>query len=144
VKESLRARPPIIVVNRTLRAPWKVEGYRLPEGTDIAACIYLVHQRPELYPEPDRFRPERFLDGEPPRYNWLAFGAGLRRCVGAAFAEMEMRVALRAVLARAEPALPEPSPLPRGTWRSIVMRPSGVTRAVLRSRARDQSVPAVA
>jgi cytochrome P450 len=140
VKEGLRCRPPISLVNRTLRQPWEVAGHRLPAGTDIAACIYLVHQQPDLYPEPECFRPERFLDGEPPRFGWLAFGAGIRRCLGAAFAELEMRAVLRAVLARAEPELAAPGPMPRGSWRSVVMRPNGATRAVLRDRARVGSV----
>jgi cytochrome P450 len=143
IKEAMRCKPPVMFVNRTLRAPWEVAGYRLRAGTDIAACIYLVHQHPELYPAPERFRPERFLDGEPPRYNWLAFGGGIRRCLGAAFAEIEMRAVLRAVLRRAEPELAEPGPLPPGAWRSVVMRPSGGTLAVLRSRARDQNITVV-
>jgi cytochrome P450 len=136
LREAMRCKPPVMFVNRTLRRPWEVLGHRLPAGTDVAACIYLVHQRPELYPEPECFRPERFLDGEPPRFSWLAFGGGLRRCLGAAFAEVEMREVLRAVLSRTEPELVEPGPLPPGTWRSVVMRPSGATRAVLRSQAR--------
>jgi cytochrome P450 family 135 len=140
LREALRCKPPVMFVNRTLRRPWEAAGHRLPAGTDVAACIYLVHQRPDLYPEPERFRPERFLAGEPPHFSWLAFGAGLRRCLGAAFAEIEMREVLRAVLARAEPELTDPGPLPRGSWRSVVMRPSGVTPAVLRSRARDQTI----
>jgi cytochrome P450 len=144
VKEALRCKPPIIFVNRTLRVPWEVSGHRLPAGTDIAACIYLIHQRPDLYPEPERFRPERFLDGEPPRFGWLPFGAGIRRCLGAAFAELEMRRVLRAVLARAEPQPAAPEPLPRGTWRSVVMRPGRPTPTVLRSRAREQQIPVVA
>jgi cytochrome P450 len=144
VKEGLRCRPPISLINRTLRQSWEVAGHRLPAGTDIAACIYLVHQRPDLYPEPDCFRPERFIEGEPPRFGWLAFGAGIRRCLGAAFAELEMRKVLRAVLARAEPQLAAPEPLPRGTLRGVAMRPTGLTPAVLRSRSRDQSVPVVA
>jgi cytochrome P450 len=140
VKETLRCKPPIMFVNRTLRVPWEAAGHHLPAGTDIAACIYLVHQRADLYPEPERFRPERFLEGDPPRYNWLAFGAGVRRCLGAAFAEIEMRRVLQAVLARAEPRLAAPEPLPRGTSRSVAMRPNGLTTAVLRASARVDSV----
>lgn len=140
VKEALRCRPPIMFVNRTLRRTWEVGGFRLPADTDLAACIYLVHQRPDLYPDPEGFRPERFLDDEPSYFGWLAFGAGVRRCLGAAFAEVEMRVVLRAVLVRANPELVEPGPMPRGTWRSVVFRPSGVTAAVLRNRARDDAL----
>jgi cytochrome P450 len=140
VKEALRCKPPVPLLNRTLREPWETAGHRLPAGTDIAPCIYLVHQRPELYPEPERFLPERFLDSDPPRFGWLTFGTGVRRCLGAAFAEIEMREVLRAVLTRAEPELPEPGPVPHGTWRTILLRPSGTTRAVLRSRAPDEDI----
>jgi cytochrome P450 len=103
VKEALRYKPPISFVNRTLRRPWEVAGFTLPVGTDVAASIFLLHRRPDLYPEPDAFHPERFLDGQPPRSTWVPFGAGSRRCLGAGFAELEMRAVLRAVLARAEP-----------------------------------------
>jgi cytochrome P450 family 135 len=133
VKEALRHKPPISFVNRTLRRPWDVSGFTLPVGTDVAASIFLVHRRPDLYPDPDAFRPERFLDGPPPRFTWVPFGAGSRRCLGAGFAELEMRAVLRAVLARATPELAEPAPLPSGTWHGPVLFPSGGTRAVLRS-----------
>ena len=67
----------------------------------VAPCIYLTHRRPELYPDPTAFRPERFLgDGAPDGYAWIPFGGGIRRCVGAAFAAMEMSEVLRAVAAR--------------------------------------------
>ena len=67
----------------------------------VAPCIYLTHRRPELYADPTAFRPERFLgDGAPDSYAWIPFGGGIRRCVGAAFATMEMTEVLRAVAAR--------------------------------------------
>lgn len=137
VKEALRYKPPISFVNRTLRRPWEVAGYRLPVGTDIAASLFLVHRRPDLYPDPDRFRPERFIDAQPPRFTWLPFGAGSRRCLGAAFAEAEMRAVLRAVLARAEPEPAQPAPMPHGTWHGAVLIPGGGTPAVLRRRTRN-------
>jgi cytochrome P450 len=77
-----------------------VGGYTLPPGTHVTPCLYLAHRRAELWPDPTAFRPERFLDGAPAPYSWLPFGGGVRRCVGAAFATMEMHEVLRAVARR--------------------------------------------
>jgi cytochrome P450 family 135 len=100
VKEVLRTRPVLSVAARKLAAPFTVGGWELPAGVHVAPCIYLTHRRPELYPEPSAFRPERFLGAAPPPYTWIPFGGGVRRCLGAAFATMEMKEVLRAVLAR--------------------------------------------
>ena len=70
-------------------------GYDLPAGVKVAPCIYLVHRRPDVYPEPERFLPERFLDEAPGTYTWIPFGGGVRRCLGGAFAQLEMEVVLR-------------------------------------------------
>ena len=72
----------------------------LPAGTDVTPAIWLAHTRPEEYPEPYAFRPERFLDRPPSTYTWIPFGGGVRRCIGAPFAEIEMRIVLAAILAR--------------------------------------------
>ena len=83
------------------RASCTSTGMSLPEGTDVTPAIWLAHTRADVYPEPFAFRPERFLDGAPPPgYAWVPFGGGVRRCLGAAFAEMEMRVALATMLSR--------------------------------------------
>ena len=100
VQETLRLRPVISLVNRTLKAPFEVAGYELPTGVKVAPCIYLVHRDPEIYPEPDRFLPERFLADPPGTYTWIPFGGGLRRCIGGAFAQFEMEVVLRELVAR--------------------------------------------
>ena len=63
-------------------------GHELPVGTVIAPCIYLVHRRPDVYPDPYAFRPERFLERPPETYTWLPFGGGVRRCIGARFAHL--------------------------------------------------------
>jgi cytochrome P450 len=99
VQETLRLRPVISLVNRSLKAPFEVAGYELPEGVKVAPCIYLVHRDPEIYPEPDRFRPERFLETPPGTYTWIPFGGGMRRCLGGAFAQFEMQVVLRELVA---------------------------------------------
>ena len=101
VKEVLRTRPVLTIAARKLAAPLSVGGWELPPGVHVAPCIYLTHRRPELYPDPTAFRPERFLgDGAPDAYGWIPFGGGIRRCVGAAFAAMEMAEVLGAVAAR--------------------------------------------
>lgn len=100
VKEVLRTRPVLTVAPRQAMVPYRLHGYDLPPGTQVAPSMYLVHRRPELWPEPVRFRPERFLDGAPEPFSWLPFGGGVRRCVGAAFAALEMREVLRAVAER--------------------------------------------
>jgi cytochrome P450 family 135 len=103
VKEVLRTRPVLTIAARKLVAPLAVGGWELPAGVHVAPCIYLTHRRAELYPDPTAFRPERFLgERAPDGYAWIPFGGGIRRCVGAAFAAMEMSEVLRAVAARVE------------------------------------------
>jgi cytochrome P450 family 135 len=99
VKETLRLRPPVPVVVRTLREPMRLAGRDLPAGTVVAPCIHLLHRDPRHYPEPLRFRPERFLEKPPGTYTWIPFGGGVRRCIAAAYAELEMKRVLREVLA---------------------------------------------
>jgi cytochrome P450 len=97
VKETLRLRPVIPAVARRLTAPMCIGGVRLPAGVTVAPSIYLMHRRPEIYPDPKSFQPERFLDQRAGTYTWIPFGGGVRRCLGAAFAEYEMRVVLGAL-----------------------------------------------
>jgi cytochrome P450 len=100
IQETLRLRPVISLVNRTLKAPMEFGGYELPAGVKVAPCIYLVHRRPDIYPEPERFLPERFLEQAPGTYTWIPFGGGVRRCLGGAFAQFEMQVVLRELVRR--------------------------------------------
>jgi cytochrome P450 len=95
VKEILRLRPVVAIVLRRLLEPLEVGGHELPAGATVAPCILLVHRREDVYPEPDAFRPERFLDQPPGTYSWIPFGGGVRRCLGAAFAQVEMQVVLQ-------------------------------------------------
>jgi cytochrome P450 len=81
----------------------RVDGLDLPAGTDVTPAIWLTHTRADIYPEPYSFRPERFLDGAPSTYAWIPFGGGIRRCLGAAFAEKEMRVVLAEIMRRRVP-----------------------------------------
>jgi cytochrome P450 len=98
IKETLRMRPPVPVVVRRLLEPMTLGGYELAAGTIVAPCVPLIHQREEFYPEPDRFLPERFLGSPAPTYAWIPFGGGVRRCLAASYAEMEMKRVLRTVL----------------------------------------------
>jgi len=102
ISESLRLRPVVPLAGRRLGAELRVGDHLLPAGTDVTPAFWLTHTRPDLYPEPLEFRPERFLADPPDTYAWVPFGGGVRRCLGAAFAEFEMRIVLREVLTRCE------------------------------------------
>ena len=123
VKEVLRVRPVLSITSRKTLQPWNVGGYTLPGGTYISPCLYLAHRRPELWPDPTSFRPERFLNGAPEPYSWVPFGGGTRRCLGAAFATIEMREVLRAVASRFTLA-PDRKPGERMRRRSVTLAPA--------------------
>jgi cytochrome P450 len=110
VTETLRLRPVISLVARYLRAPVEIGGWQLPAGVTVAPSIYLVHRRPDVYPNPERFEPERFLEDSPGTYTWIPFGGGVRRCIGGSFAHYEMQVVLSELVKRRHlrPARPEP------------------------------------
>ena len=112
VKESLRLRPVIDAAERTLTVPRTIAGWELPAGVKVYPGIALVHMREDIYPSPEEFRPERFVDEGAESYSWLPFGGGIRRCIGAALAQAEMaevlRVALPAVRLRPVRAQPDP------------------------------------
>lgn len=98
VTETLRVRPVIPGIARKLAQPARVGPYHFPAGVTLFGAIGLLHADPRLYDEPEAFRPERWLGERPGTYTWFPFGGGRRRCVGAAFAQMEMRIALRTIL----------------------------------------------
>ena len=101
VKEALRIRPVVPVVARYVAEPVELEGYLVPAGSILMVSIYLVHSDPDSYADPDKFRPERFLDAAAAPGAWIPFGGGVRRCMGARFAELEMKVVLTQILATA-------------------------------------------
>ena len=140
IAETLRLRPVISLVLRRLVEPMEIAGYELPAGVSVAPCIYLMHRRPDIYPEPNAFRPERFIDSPPQTYSWIPFGGGVRRCIGASFAQFEMKAVLRAVLshARLQPARPESE---RSARRAITHVPSRGAEVVVERRARPTAVP---
>jgi cytochrome P450 family 135 len=133
ITESLRLRPVIPLAGRRLATELSVDGLTLPAGSDVTPAIWLTHTRPDLYPEPLAFKPERFLENGPDTYSWIPFGGGVRRCIGATFAEFEMRVVLREVLTRCE--LRKASPEPERTGRrNITFSPLKGTPVVLTAR----------
>jgi cytochrome P450 len=130
IKETLRARPVIVDVARKLTAPARIGGYELPAGSFVLPAIAALHYREDLFPDPEEFRPERFLGGKADTYVWIPFGGGVRRCIGAAFAEYEMRIVLRTILERAELSAPDPKP-ERVKVRNITLAPGRGTRVSL-------------
>lgn len=130
VKETLRTRPVIPDVARKLTAPISIAGYELPAGTFVLPAIAALHYREDIFPDSREFRPERFLETKVDNYAWIPFGGGVRRCVGAAFAEFEMRIVLREITGRAQlrPANPRPE---RVRIRNITLAPAKGTRVVL-------------
>jgi len=127
VTESLRLRPVVPLAGRRLASDLDVDGFRLPAGTDVTPAIWLTHTRADLYPQPHAFRPERFLDDAPSTYGWIPFGGGVRRCLGAAFAELEMRVVLGCVLEALEVSAVSARP-ERVQRRNITFAPRHATR----------------
>jgi len=127
--EALRLRPVVPLAGRRLAVDLSVEGLSLPADTDVTPAIWLTHTRPDLYPEPYAFRPERFLERPPSTYGWIPFGGGVRRCLGAAFAELEMRVVLDAML-RARALRPARPGAEHVTRRNVTFSPRHGTRVI--------------
>jgi cytochrome P450 family 135 len=129
VAESLRLRPVVPLAGRRLSEELRVDGHVLPPGTDVTPAIWLAHTRPDRYPEPYAFRPERFLADAPATYAWIPFGGGVRRCLGAAFAEMEMRVAIGEIVTR-RALRPASTDAERVARRNVTFSPRGGTMVV--------------
>ena len=123
--------------------PVEIGGWTYPAGCALAANAYLIHHDPAIYPDPYAFRPERFLEQAPGTYTWIPFGGGRRRCVGASFAQLEMKLVLKAVLAGSELALASDG-FERTRRRSITVSPSAGAVTVLRKRERRAAAAAVA
>ena len=124
IKETARLHPIVPIVARYLEAPTRIGDFDLPAGSVAAPCIYLTHRRPDIWPDPEEFRPERFLDRRVDPYAFFPFGGGVRHCLGAAFATYEMKIVLARVLARVS-LRSDPTHTVRTVRRSITFAPSG-------------------
>jgi hypothetical protein len=145
VNEILRLRPVLPNAEpRLTKRPIEIGGFRYPAGVSLLASAYLIHHDPEIYDRPLEFRPERFVGTAPGTYTWIPFGGGRRRCLGASFAVQEMKIVLRAVLARhrLSPSSPRPETTAR---RGITFSPRGGATVVLHAREHSPAAaPALA
>jgi cytochrome P450 len=133
VNETLRVRPVVPIVARILRDELQVGPYALPAGTRVTPSIYLTNRNPRAYDRPEEFEPERYLDSAPETFSWIPFGGGIRRCIGASFAQLEMKLILRTVLAELSPSLPRGLHRRSGELirrRAITLVPSAGARVV--------------
>ena len=133
IKETLRIRPVITDAARRLTRGIELAGYHIPAGAMVMPSIAAIHFREDLYPDPERFRPERFLEGATESYAWIPFGGGVRRCIGASFAQFEMRLIMRAILDRAQLRAADPA----AEWprvRNITVAPARGCRVLLERR----------
>ncbi len=133
IKETLRVIPVIAAVGRVLQRPATIGGLEVPAGVLVSPSIFLTHMSPAIYPRPERFEPERFLDRKPGPYEWFPFGGGVRRCIGMAFALYEMRIVLATVLQRHR-IRRAPGASHRPVRRSVTMAPAAGTPIVLSRR----------
>jgi cytochrome P450 family 135 len=138
VNETLRVRPVVPIVARMLTEDFELAGRRLPAGTRVMPSIYLTNRNPRVYDAPSEFRPERFLEDAPDTFSWIPFGGGIRRCIGASFAQLEMKLMLRTMLGELEPSLPAGRMVsPGGEWirrRAITLVPGQGARVAWRER----------
>jgi cytochrome P450 len=139
ISETLRVRPVVPMVVRVLRESLSVGGRELPKGARVVPSIYLTNRNPKVYDEPNEFRPERFLDKAPETFSWIPFGGGIRRCIGASFATLEMKLILQTVLSELVPSVPARGGRlwRRGEWnrrRAITLVPWAGARVVWRRR----------
>jgi cytochrome P450 len=134
VKETLRLCPAVPLVMRRLAEPMELGGYTLPADTIVAPCVYRMHRRGDIYPDPLEFKPERFLQGaDAGAYTWIPFGGGVRRCVAASFAQLEIKRVIAVVLRELElrPALAEAEGAARS---SVSFAPGGGARVIASRR----------
>jgi cytochrome P450 len=130
-KETLRIRTPISVASaRHPREPFAIGGYEIPPECTIIVNAHGLHTDPALWPAPHAFRPERFIDAKPEPHSFLPFGGGAHRCIGAALAQLELKVVLRAMLTRFHLA-PAAQELADGVRQGIVIAPRGGGRALV-------------
>jgi cytochrome P450 len=133
ITEGMRSRPVIPIIGRRVAVPWRLGQYSVPAGTPVTMSILLLHHREDVYPDPFAFRPERWLGRKPGTYEWIPFGGGVRRCLGAALAMAEQRVVLDAMARRLDLEPEDPAP-ERAVHRNVTMIPSRGARVIVRER----------
>ncbi len=133
IVEGMRTRPVIPIIGRRVAVPWRLGEYGVPAETPVTMSILLLHHREDVYPDPFAYRPERWLGRKPGTYEWIPFGGGIRRCLGAALAMAEQRVVLEAMVRRLDLEADRPEP-ERAQHRNVTMIPARGGRAVVRAR----------
>jgi cytochrome P450 len=133
IVEGMRSRPVIPIIGRRVTVPWRLGDYAVPAGTPVTMSILLLHHREDLYPQPFAFLPERWLGRKPGTYEWIPFGGGIRRCLGAALAMAEQRVVLSAMVRRLDVAAADPEP-EHAVHRNVTMIPEHGARVVVTDR----------
>jgi cytochrome P450 len=131
--ETMRNRPVIPIIGRRIQVPWRLGDYAVEPGTAIAMSILLVHHREDVYPDPFAFRPERWLGRKPGTYDWIPFGGGIRRCLGAALAMAEQRVVLTTMARRLDLVADRVAP-ERAMHRNVTMIPARGARVVIAAK----------
>jgi cytochrome P450 family 135 len=139
VKETLRLCPAVPLVMRRLAEPMQLGAHTLPAGVIVAPSVYLMHRRADLYADPLRFRPERFLEDAPGTYTWIPFGGGVRRCVAWYFAQLEMKRVIAVVLRELE-LRPAASRAEGATRSSVSFAPQGGARVIATRRRPGRAV----
>ncbi|MEM8720139.1 MAG: cytochrome P450 [Cyanobacteria bacterium P01_G01_bin.39] len=132
VSETLRLNPVLAFVSRTLKYPFELSGYTFEAGVSLSPCIYLTHQREDIYPQPKKFKPERFLEQQFSPYEYFPFGGGNRRCLGEAFSLYEMKLVLATILSQVELELLDKKPL-KALRRGITFTPDGGVKMRVRT-----------
>jgi cytochrome P450 len=133
IHEGMRSRPVIPMIARMALRPWRFGDYTVPARTPVAVSIVALHHRPDVYPDPHAFDPERFVQAKPGTYTWIPFGGGIRRCLGATLAMAEQRVLLEAIGRRTDLAAPDLAP-ERPRMRNVTMIPRGGCRLLVTHR----------
>jgi cytochrome P450 len=134
IVEAMRSRPVVPIIGRRVKVPWQMGEFELPADTPVLISILLLHHREDLYPDPFAFRPERWTGHNPGTYDWIPFGGGIRRCLGAALAMAEQRAVLREIALRLDLEADRPEP-EHALHRNVTMIPSRGGRVVVTRRA---------
>ena len=136
-QETLRIYPiTLTTFMRVLKSPLELMGYEFEAGTALVPCVYLTHQREDLYPEPKRFKPERFLERQFSPYEYFPFGGGNRRCIGMALAQLEMKLVLATIVSRFQLALVDSRPVKPVRRGLTVAAPAGLRMVAISKRQR--------